>query len=323
MALYTTIPTNPPHHRHHPSTSSSSSTSSSHSPPTTPNPRRRRQRYTHRLPLSRIFTRNVVLTLLASFALAFHVGTFNSLWFVFLSTPVASSSPSSSSPPNAPPWHFSGGLGLPPHQVGTAMAILGILGITLQLLVYPRLSARLGTVPSWRLSLCCFPLAYLLVPLLALVPSTTTTTTSSPASSSTPPNPPPKTGIAVWTAIAAVLAVQVLGRTFALPAQTILVNNCSPHPSVLGTLHGLGQMASSFARTLGPVLGGHLYGLGLEAGVVGAVWWALAAVAVLGAVTSLFVWEGDGHEVWLEGDELEEDELEGELEGGTGRGRGV
>ncbi|KAF6825603.1 MFS multidrug transporter [Colletotrichum plurivorum] len=259
------------------------------SPDAAPTPKTRpRARYTQRLPFRRIFTRNVALTFSAHFLLAFHVGTFNSLWFVFLSTPA------SQSPPHLP-FRFSGGLGMPPRNVGAAMAVLGFIGISLQLFVYPRLSARLGTVRAWRVFLCMFPLAYFFVPYLAVVPS----------NDFTPPGP--KGGGAVWTAIVGVLLVQVLGRTFALPGQTILINNCSPHPSVLGTVHGLGQSVSSAARTVGPVLGGFLYGKGLEAGVVGAVWWGLAGVAVLGVLASLAVWEGDGHEIWLEGDEEEEE----------------
>ncbi|KAJ4398372.1 hypothetical protein N0V85_006299 [Neurospora sp. IMI 360204] len=252
-----------------------------------------RRRYTQRLPFRRIFTRNVSFTLVANFLLAFHVGTFNSLWFVFLSTPVYDPTKTAASP-NALvrnlPFLFTGGLGLQPREVGMAMAILGVIGIGLQLGLYPWLSARLGTVRSWRFFLLFFPFTYFLVPYLSLVPS------------SSPP-PSPKDGIAVWMAIAGVLALQVVGRTFALPAQTILVNNCTPHPSVLGTVHGIGQSVSSFARTLGPMLCGFLYGLGLNMGVVGAVWWGLSGVAILGFLASLFVWEGDGHEIWLEGDE--------------------
>lgn len=170
------------------------------------------------------------------------------------------------------------------------MATLGGLGIALQLLLYPLLSARLGTLVSWRVFLAFFPLAYFAVPFLSLVPSATEP-------------PAPKSGVQVWVALAGVLALQVLGRTFALPAQTILVNNCTPHPSVLGTVHGVGQSVSSFARTVGPVVGGVLYGLGLEKGVVGGVWWGLSGVAVGGFVASFFVREGNGHEIWLEGDD--------------------
>ncbi|KAK3294967.1 major facilitator superfamily domain-containing protein [Chaetomium fimeti] len=252
-----------------------------------------RRRYTQTLAFRRIFTPNVIRTLTANFLLTFHLGTFNSLWFVFLSTPVYD--PHSDPPGRRSPFVFTGGLGLHPPEVGLAMAILGVIGLGLQIGVYPRLSTRLGTVGSWRLFLLLPPLTYFLVPYLSLVPSG---------------SPPPhgKDGVAVWIAILAVLLLHVLGRTVALPAQTILVNNCTPHPSVLGSVHGIGQSVSSFARSTGPILGGFLYGLGLAKGVVGAVFWGLSGVAVCNIIVSWFVREGDGHEIWLEGDEKDEEE---------------
>lgn len=259
-------------------------------------PAKRQPRYTQRLPFRRIFTRNVCVTLLARFCLAFHVGTFNSLWFVFLSTPVYDPNKPSDGLGRHPPFVFTGGLGLPPAKVGTAMAVLGFLGISLQLFVYPALSARLGTVRCLRMSLVCFPMAYFLAPYLSLVPSSTE-----------PPGP--KSGPAIWVAISGVLLCQVVGRTFAAPNMAILVNNCSPHPSVLGTFHGLAQTCSSAARTLGPVLCGFLYGVGLAHGIVGGVWWGLSLWAAMGWLTSWLLKEGDGHEIWLDGDE-EDDGVE-------------
>lgn len=47
---------------------------------------------------------------------------------------------------------------------------------------------------------------------------------------------------------------------------------------------------------------GYLYGWGLAGGAVGAVWWGLSCFAALGWVASWMVREGDGHEIWLEGD---------------------
>jgi hypothetical protein len=255
--------------------------------------RPRTRRYTQRLAFRRIFTRNVAITFFAQFFLTFHIGTFNSLWFVFLSTPVYD--PSKSKHHTRLPFHFTGGLGLQPQSVGLAMSILGVIGILMQLFLYPNVSARLGTIKSWRLSLLCFPVAYFLVPYLSIVPS-----------SALPPAA--KTGVFIWLAICGVLFVQVIGRTFALPSQTILINNCSPHPSVLGTVHGLGQSVSSAARTIGPMVGGVVYGHGLNRGVVGLVWWCLSGVAVCACLSSLLVREGDGHEVWLEGDEEDDSE---------------
>ncbi|KJR86684.1 MFS transporter [Sporothrix schenckii 1099-18] len=266
--------------------------------------KRPRTRYSQRLPFRRIFTKNVILTLLAQSIFAFHMGSFNSLWFVFLSTPVYD--PTQAPAPKSPaakaahyltqnlPFVFTGGIGLPPREVGMAMAILGCFGITMQLLLYPSVSARLGVVRSWRIFLCCFPVTYFIVPFLSLVPSL-----------SAPPHA--KDGAAIWFAIALVLLCHVTGRTFALPAQTILVNNCTPHPSVLGSLHGLAQSTSSLARTVGPILSGYLYGLGLNHGLVGAVFWGLSSVAIIGLIASMFVREGDGHEIWLEGDVEDED----------------
>ena len=280
-----------------------------------------------KLPLRRIWTTNVLLTLLSHGLLAMHVGTFNNLWFVFLSTPrydpdnshhtlqprdasPLDSKPLENIPPNYhphPPFIFTGGLALPPPSIGTALAILGVIGITLQLLLYPRLSFRLGTERSLRLSLLLFPLSYFLAPYLATLPSTT-------------PPPGQSTGPLVWIGITLVLAIQVMARTFALPASAILVNNSSPHPSVLGTLHGIAQSVSSATRTVGPVLAGSVYGVGLSKGVVGLAWWGMAGVAVVGAVAGRFVREGDGHEIWMEGEREDEEEGGKEERGREGKG---
>ncbi len=269
-----------------------------------------------KLPFRRIWTSNVLFTLVSHGLMAMHVGTFNNIWFVFLSTPrydpalqphqprsadAEPGQPLQTLPPNYRPhlpFIFTGGLALPPPSIGTALAILGVIGITLQLLLYPRLSFRLGTTRSFRLALLLFPLSYYLAPYLAAIPSTT-------------PPPGQATGILVWAGITVVLCVQVLARTFALPAAAILVNNSCPHPSVLGTLHGIAQSVSSATRTVGPVLFGWLYGVGLEKGVVGTAWWFMGGVAVLGAVAGRLVREGDGHEIWLEGEREDEEEGKG------------
>ena len=74
---------------------------------------------------------------------------------------------------------------------------------------------------------------------------------------------------------------------------------------MLGTVHGMGQSVSAAFRTVGPVVAGWWYGAGLDKGVVGAAWWATAAVAGMGCVTAMWVYEGNGHEIILEGEEEE------------------
>lgn len=251
---------------------------------------KQRQTFKRKLPFSRIWTRSVILTMFAHGLLAMHVGTFNSLWFIFLSTPRYD--PSHPHPPSFHPHglvHFTGGLALPPPKIGLALSILGVIGITLQLFLYPRLSHHLGTATSYRIFLALFPITYAMAPFLSVVPSWAK---------------PPEgvSGPFVWSAITVVLFVQVLARTFALPCTTILINNCCPHPSVLSTVHGVGQSVSSLTRTFGPIVFSWIFGKGLDMGVVGLAWWLLACVAVVGSVVAQFVKEGDGHEILLEGE---------------------
>jgi hypothetical protein len=250
-----------------------------------------------RLPISRIWTKNVIITLTAHATLAFHVGTFNSIWFIFLSTPRFD--PQHPQPPEhhyqSLPFGFTGGLALPPARIGLALSILGIIGIFIQLVLYPSWTAKLGLVRSYRYSILLFPIAYFLVPYLAMLPSSTAP-------------PLPANGIIVWMGITFVLSIQVMARTFALPATNILVNNACPHPSVLGTFHGIAQSISSASRTVGPALAAWLYGQGLIWGVVGTGFWFLGTAAVVNNFAGCFVKDSDGHEIVLEGEEVETDE---------------
>ncbi|OCT54436.1 hypothetical protein CLCR_00807 [Cladophialophora carrionii] len=218
------------------------------------------------LKFRQIFTRNVVLTLLNHHLLAMHVSAFNALVFLFLPAPRSSNTNSHL------PFLFTGGLGLSSEKVGLATAIIGVIGFPLQILLYPTVNNKLGTLPSYRWFLPFSVLAYFLMPYLALLPNK---------------------AYIVWPCLTVVLALQVISRTFALPGSTILINNCTPHPSVLGTIHGVAQSVSSGARTLGPTLGGWGLGLGLGGNFVGGVWWIMACIAVCNWGLLWVLYEGD------------------------------
>ncbi|KAL7621599.1 hypothetical protein AAE478_008924 [Parahypoxylon ruwenzoriense] len=251
------------------------------------------ERSRHTLPFSCVWTRNVIFTLITEAFYDFQLGAFTNLWTLFLSTPRSSLEETAS---RSLPWTFTGGLGMPAATVGLATSILGVLGMALQIFLYPPVHARLGTLRGFRWFMLLFPVAYFLAPYLAVLPS-----------SSEPPKP--ASGAAIWIYMALVQFLQVTARTVTLPASIILLNNCSPHPSVLGLVHGLGQSVSAGFRTVGPVVGGWWYGAGLEAGMVGASWWAVAVVSALGCVAAMFIYEGSGHEIILEGEE--DEKLEG------------
>ncbi|KAL4934259.1 ASST-domain-containing protein [Aspergillus undulatus] len=248
-------------------------------------------RHARILPFRRIWTKNVLCTLLAQAFFDFQMGAFNNLWLLFLSTPRYDAN-DPASPAQSLPFIFTGGLGMLPQSVGFATAILGVIGMILQFTIYPSINGRLGTAKSYQYFLTLFPVAYAFAPYIALAPS------------STPP-PNQANGGWVWFSIIVVLFLQVTARTFTLPTSIILLNNCSPHPSVLGTIHGIGQSVSSAFRTIGPIFSGSWYGYGLEIGTVGFAWWLIALVSVFGCVAAIFVYEGSGHEVFLPGEEEE------------------
>ncbi|KAF2399343.1 MFS general substrate transporter [Trichodelitschia bisporula] len=236
------------------------------------------------LPFRRIFTRNVVITLASRGFMAMHIGTWQTVWYVFMSTQRADNSQTSGF------LHFTGGLGFPPPLIGLAYALVGVIGVAVQFVLYPPLQARFGTVNCYRFSLFLFPIVYFLAPFLARLPSTN-------------PLSLPASGAAVWAGILFVLSLHVFGRMIANPAGTMLINNCCPHPSVLSSIHGVGQSVMSGMRMLGPLTGGWVFGAGLDAGVVGVAFWATMLVALVAGLFSMLVWEGDGHEIILEGDE--------------------
>ncbi|OCL04877.1 MFS general substrate transporter, partial [Glonium stellatum] len=241
-----------------------------------------------RLPFHRIWTPNVLFTLLSIAVFDFHMGAFSSLWIIFLSTSRADTLSDHLKRENT--FKFSGGLAFQPATIGFALAILGFVGLALQLMLYPWANGRFGLMRCFRYSLFLFPMAYFLAPYIALLPSSTKA-------------PNPSSGFWIWLGISAVLTLQVTARTFALPASIILLNNSSPHPSVLATIHGVGQSVSSTFRTVGPIVSGYWYGIGLQKGTVGMAWWIIAAISALGCIASFWVRNGSGHEIFLPGEQ--------------------
>ncbi|KAF2235941.1 MFS general substrate transporter [Viridothelium virens] len=207
-----------------------------------------------------IWTRNVVLSLASHFFLIFNIATFNALLFTFLPTPRSSPATSSAETSTS---HLSGGLGLSESNVGLATALIGLLGFPLQLLLYPALQSRFGTLRCYKLFLPSSAIAAFLTPLLVRLP-----------------NRP----WATWPSLVVVLALEVLARTLALPGSIILINESVPMARVKGLVHGVGQSVASAGKTVGPVLGGWGLSMGLQHNAVGAVWWALGGVTLFGWV---------------------------------------
>ncbi|GAW18408.1 hypothetical protein ANO14919_078830 [Xylariales sp. No.14919] len=242
------------------------------------------------LPLRRLFTRNLCLTLVSYGIMEGHVSAYNTLWPSFLSDPVVAFEDAHV----RLPFGFVGGLGMPVDKVAISLALAGILGIPLQFFGYTWAVKRFGILKTWRVSLRGFPFTYFIIPYLSVVPSSSL-------------RPATRSGPFVWIAISLAQALMMCSASLAVPSQIVLTNNSSPHPSALGRTHSTAEMVNSFTRTISPVIAGLFYSYGSAHGVTGLPWWIMSGVATFGCIFSLWVFEGNGHEIKLETDKDDEE----------------
>ncbi|KAI1809516.1 major facilitator superfamily domain-containing protein [Poronia punctata] len=217
-----------------------------------------------------IWTRKVLSALISFSLLPLHNSAFMHIFPVFLSSPpTPSTSPSTNSPSSSSFLFFSGGLGLPPSTIGLCLSFFGVGGILLQLFIYPRLQRRIGTRGVLRIALSMFPVTYLVAPYLSLLAGDGESVSVS---------------VWVWVLLGVVVCAQIMARTMAIPSTVILLTEAAPSKKVLGTVHGAGNMLSSLARAVGPAVGGYVFAVGVEKGVVGLVWWVYLVGVALGAL---------------------------------------
>ncbi|WDK20936.1 major facilitator superfamily transporter, partial [Colletotrichum graminicola] len=240
-----------------------------------------------RLPTTRIFTKNMVLVLLAAFIYEAHLGTASVAFPNLLVTPVSSREEEAQ---RLLPFFFGGGAGFTPLPLAVYSVMYGIFSIPLQLILYPRLSQRLGPLHVWRTFYLAYPFLYYAYPFAALVPS------------STPP-PSGKTGVAIWAVITPMQMLTALLTSTVSPSQTVLINAACPHPSALARTHSIAFFSSMVTRAGSTALAGALLGYGTSHNLTGLPFWGCAAIAMLGACLNPFLSEGTGHEIRLPGDE--------------------
>ena len=180
--------------------------------------------------------------------------------------PVLFSLPESDTPPRLPFW-FTGGFALQTKTIGGILSVQGVIQMIATMLLFPFVEKRLGALRTFRMVVLSYPLLYLLVPYLTLVPFDLR-----------------------MPAIYAILVWKVTAQAFAFPANNMMLAKATPRRA-LGTFNGFAQSSASFARAIGPSLSGLLEAAGLSEGMLGLPWWFNALVAVLGAILSLFMME--------------------------------
>ena len=181
----------------------------------------------------------------------------------FLSEPVMMTTPSL-------PFHFTGGFALSTKTIGSMMAVQGVYSMIAQLWLFPFMVRRIGTLTTFRLVMLLWPILYLGVPYLVLLPAKLQTT-------------------GIYFCLLAKITFHVL----AFPSVAILLTNAAPSNLVLGSVNGAAASTASLARAFGPTLSGAIHSAGLSWGYNGIAWWAAGSICALGALESFWMEEVD------------------------------
>lgn len=217
------------------------------------------------------------LNLLVYTLLAFYTMAYDQLLPVFMHHP-----PQSLEDPNVElPLKFAGGFGIDSQRIGLIFTIFAISSTIWQFVFFPPIVRYMGVLRCLRISFLIFPFVYFATPFISIIPDPTSKE----------------------IAMVILLMIRGLGGTFAFPTSTIMITNSAESLRVLGTINGIATSLAAIGRAIGPALGGGLFSWGVKRGYVIVPFWTLSALALLAAVPTFWLVEGDGF-----GDDSEEDD---------------
>ncbi|KAK4940564.1 hypothetical protein LTR10_019323 [Elasticomyces elasticus] len=164
------------------------------------------------------------------------------------------------------PFHIPGGLGLSTKDVGVIMSFNGLIALFIQAVIFPFAAERLGVWRVFVLVTILHPVAFFIVPYLALLPQ----------------------GL-LYPGIYFCLAIRNLLSILDYPVILILLKQASPSLSCLGRINGLAAAAGAACRTVAPPIAGLLYEYGSKIGFTGLAYFGAGAVGLVGVVQLWFV----------------------------------
>ncbi|KAH8888936.1 MFS general substrate transporter [Thozetella sp. PMI_491] len=161
------------------------------------------------------------------------------------------------------------GLGFSVQEIGTLTMGVTLLGIPIQLLLFPRLHDTTGSRNCLQLLLPFSTVAYLGFMLLSQ---------------------PPGSDVLRLLFAAALMALHVACRTICQPSALLLINDACEDAAVRAKVHSITHSCDSAVSALGLILGGVLIRAGILAHFPGLAWLIMACIAVLNsAIVSYFI----------------------------------
>jgi hypothetical protein len=207
-------------------------------------------------------TREVLMLTLALSIYTYHSMCYDHLLPIFYQDRAASDLAIAS----ANPLHIRGGLGLATKDVGLIMSVNGVIALFIQAVVFPFVAERLGTWRTFVFVTVLHPVAFFIVPYLALLPSTL-----------------------LYPGIYACLTIRNFLSILDYPVILILLKQASPRRAYLGRINGLAASAGAACRCIAPPIAGILYEQGSNIGFTGLAWWVAGLVAVVGIFQLWFI----------------------------------
>ncbi|KAF4592112.1 MFS transporter [Ophiocordyceps camponoti-floridani] len=227
---------------------------------------------------------NHTTLLLLSTYLVFQLSniSFNSLYPIFAAAPAPA------------------GRELDPGKIGVSLSFAGLATILFQAFFYQPLKARTGSLGAYRLSLLGIAISMVLMPWVGYL------------------DDEPLFGIGsgrlgLYAQLGLVLVLKNVCAVGGLSSVMLLITNSAPSHASLGTLNGVAQTLSALGRSFGPFVSGGLFSLSLDVRPKGEAlaWSVFGGLALAGWICSLFI-RGDG---------LESEDLDGDDESEDGHGR--
>ena len=224
-----------------------------------------------------VFSRQSSLNLLSYSLLVLHCLAYDQLLPVFMHYPQQIDR--STNPDVRLPFKFTGGFGLNSDRIGLLFTADGVVAVFIQIFVAPPLVRYYGVLPCLKVFTAILPVAYIITPFTALLPTSTTQ----------------QVGILV------VMMIKCVACGFTFPCSAILITTSAVSLRILGTLNGMAVSLSAVGRAAGPAIGGFTFTVGIDKGYGIMPWWILGCFAILGAIVPWWLVEmegfGDGKDV--------------------------
>ncbi|KAF2746123.1 MFS general substrate transporter [Sporormia fimetaria CBS 119925] len=205
-------------------------------------------------PPQKTFNYTVIMITVSLAIMCYHQMAFISLMPIWiLDTPLS---------PHFNHLDLQGGLGFSLHDVGTYLAVNGVIALFIQGFIFPIFVSKVGVWKSFVWMIVLYPTCYILVPFITALPE-----------------------YLISPGVYFAFILQGFFSIVVFPCALILLKNATPSPLVLGRVNGMSMSACCLARTLSSPLVGLMYTLGGS----GTAWFSLAAVAAAGGLQLFWV----------------------------------